>query len=207
MSNDDNSYIFPPPPESFWTRIRNVLTRSIESSLPVVAMGAVIVSFGQIFFDQSTDKERYWQFPDQEYNHTITKLDDANTALSSLAPLLQSNPEAAKILENARLSVEDSAKTLRSLPYVERRADIMPSFISTAYAQVEKQAASLTSDPTLRYIAFSLVGFVAMVYVVMLIMYGIMKDKTKNPFMERTLNQILGFLFGLITGVLSGQLR
>lgn len=72
---------------------------------------------------------------------------------------------------------------------------------------MEKQAASLTSDPTLRYIAFSLVGFVAMVYVVMLIMYGIMKDKTKNPFMERTLNQILGFLFGLITGVLSGQLR
>ncbi|MBY5698415.1 CvpA family protein [Rhizobium leguminosarum] len=207
MSNDDNSYIFPPPPESFWTRIRNVVTRSIESSLPVVAMGTLIVSLGQLFFDQSSDKERYWQFPNQEYNQTITNLDDANKALSSLAPLLQSNPGAAKILENARLSVEDSAKTLRSLPYVERRADIMPSFISTAYAQVEKQAASLTSDPTLRYIAFSLVGFVAMVYVVMLIMYGIMKDKTKNPFMERTLNQILGFLFGLITGVLSGQLR
>ncbi|CUW85671.1 hypothetical protein N5C66_03685 [Rhizobium pusense] len=207
MSDDNNSdYIFPLPPESPWQRIVRLLQRTLPSTLTTFALAFTVFTVGNYLVDRTTEAEKFWQLPNEEWEMTLTKLDATNKALSELAPMLQSNPDALKLLEASRLNVADSISVLRSLPYVERRAEIIPSFVSTAYAQAEATAERATKDATLRWIAFGLIGFVATVYVVTLVMYGLMKDKTKYPFMERTLNQIMGFLLGLITGVLSGQL-
>jgi len=172
-----------------------------------LTIAAIVFSLSEFLMDRVADTERYWQVPDQDYSQSVINLQKTQALLENLKVFVRDNPEASKILSEITVNVDSTVSTLQSLPYIDRRSEALPSFISTAYAQAVSHIAPETKDLSLRYIAFSLVGFVALVFVVMLLMYGLMKDKTKNPFMERTLNQILGFLFGLITGVLSGQLR
>ncbi|MDX0624218.1 hypothetical protein GOD70_25965 [Sinorhizobium medicae] len=186
------------------------LLRFATSSLLVGFLAAAISSSMFELWHRVYPREtvKVWQLQKEQYNQVIASLEQSDASLVNLEKLVAANPEATALVEKLKASIGDAQSVIQSAPSVEKAADAGISFdiITKAYAQDATVKPAEDQDYT-RWVLFSLIALVAFVLVAFSLMYMYTQDKTKKAFAEKTITTIIGFIFGLITGQMSGKLK
>ncbi|ATU95422.1 hypothetical protein [Phyllobacterium zundukense] len=152
------------------------------------------------------ETEKVWQVPNEDYKRVLGVLEQSNASLLSLEQIVATYPEASKLVGNLKTDIAEAQATLKQVPYVEKTADVglSFSFFAPASAQETKTTAEREQDHT---IVYSLLGLVAFVLVAFCLLYLFTQDKAKKTFAEKTITSVLGFVFGLLTGSMTGKLK
>jgi hypothetical protein len=150
--------------------------------------------------------EKVWQVQDNSYKRVLGSLDNANTYVVSLEKIAGSNPEAADLIAKLKGEIGSVSSTLQASPYVTITEDASLSFnlVSPANAEETKTPPDQGQDHT---IVYSLLGLVAFVLVAFCLLYLFTQDKAKKVFAEKTITSVLGFVFGLLTGSMTGKIK
>lgn len=188
----------------------------IWSLIPSVAFGLIGmgVSFalsaflsGWLFTTPPT--ERYRQLPEGDASVLVAHLSNTSRDLAELQTLVASQPEAFTKAKNAQDDVNAAIQLLNQLPLLERQAKLvpLPSLITEALADDLKPSDPRDGWSVQDIIALGLTGFIALMFLVFVILYFKTEDKTKKVFAEKIMTSMVGFMFGLLTGSLSGRYK
>ncbi|APO74291.1 hypothetical protein AM571_CH01456 [Rhizobium etli 8C-3] len=186
----------------------------IRSIIPAVAfgLGAMAVSYSLSavvtgWLITSTPVEHFRQLPEGDATRIVAQLRGTSENLAYLQKLVASQPDAAANAEKAQADVNAVIHLLDSLPVVESRAEVisLPSLVTQAVAQEIRGGKTSGGSSVQDIIALGLTGFIALMLLVFTVLYFRTEDKSKKVFAEKIITSIVGFLFGLATGSVSGR--
>jgi len=193
-------------PRQRWHQLVRMVLTSISAGAVIMALGSSVT----LIIKQYTNppvQQVYWQIPDKEYHETLADLRSTRDDLARLQTLTTGESQA--IAERAHASVERAAGTLGTLPYftLEEQPDELgswfPSLVTEAFAQSE--AKEREPDTMQRIVVFALIGVVVLVLTLFVLLYMFTNDRAKKTFAEKTITTMIGFIFGLITGSMTGK--
>lgn len=191
--------------------------RSLVRSLtPAVAFGIIgmAVSYGLSAFVSgwllsATPAERFRQLPEGDASVLVAHLRNTSEDLAYLQKLVANQPDALANAQKAQADVNAAIHFLNELPVVERQAELvpLPSLITQAVAEELKSPTPRDGWSVPDIIALGLTGFIALMFFVFVILYFKTEDKSKKVFAEKTMTSMVGFMFGLLTGSVSGRYK
>lgn len=194
--------------ESSATRLRHLIHLLISSG--TVAVMAVLLSTSLMNLVKKiygNEPVIIHQLSDNSFKQLINNLERASNLIVRLETDLANNPqELAKVI-SLKTELQHAQTTLKLSTEIKNAQASTFSLdpFSTAYAEDGATTTPTEKNDNLPYVLFGLIALVAFVLIALCLMYIFTSDKVKKAFAEKTITTIMGFIFGLITGQMSGK--
>lgn len=195
------------PVQRAWSLLRILAFGILAGGVGLVTGMAVTLVVSQ--YIDPPKYEKIWQLPDADREQTFKDLKQSISDLARIQSL--TTGEAQTLAKETQERTEMTLSLLENLPFVERRMGEeyglnLPSLVTAAYAQTSGQAIPEQIDMQ-RIVVYVLIGVVVAVLLLFVLLYMFTQDKAKKAFAEKTITTIVGFVFGLITGSMTGRLH